>query len=282
MHEIDRILIAKSKKNKKNILSILWSSLKNKFLKKNKHNVPKFSGWGMDISHSLPPWIVKPKKNDELFLQINKTLLDLIDKKKFNLSQFNYFDANYEKILDELKWRHYILFNCCLNLIKDNNNNKINIVECGVCDGLTFYFISKCFELNKIDFEGYLYDSWSKFNFDNKKDLFDYSYLNIDVTKNNLLEFKDKLNFNEGNIPEVFKTAQNPDKVDLLHIDLNSDKATKDTLLFFYERISTNGIIIFDDYGRIDMEKEVIDDFFSNKKGKFFSMPTGQGIFIKS
>ena len=127
-----------------------------------------------------------------------------------------------------------------------------------------------------------MYDSWSKFNFDNEKDLFDYSYLNIDVTKNNLLEFKDKLNFNEGNIPEVFKTAQNPDKVDLLHIDLNSDKATKDTLLFFYERISTNGIIIFDDYGRIDMEKEVIDDFFSNKKGKFFSMPTGQGIFIKS
>ena len=54
----------------------------------------------------------------------------------------------------------------------------------------------------------------------------------------------------------------------MLHIDLNSKEATLSSLDFFYEKVLTGGVIIFDDYGRIEYEKEVIDKFFINKKDK--------------
>tara|TARA_B000000609_G_C23989030_1_gene248742 strand:+ start:244 stop:405 length:162 start_codon:yes stop_codon:yes gene_type:complete len=46
-------------------------------------------------------------------------------------------------------------------------------------------------------------------------------------------------------------------------------------------KISVNGVIIFDDYGRMHLEKEIIDNFLNNKKGIFFPLPTGQALFIK-
>ena len=207
--------------------------------------------------------------------------MKLIIDKKFKLTQFDYFDTNYEKILNELKWRHYIIFNACINLIKNNGTNKKNLTECGVCDGLTFFFIANALKSKNVDFNGFLFDSWSKFSFNNKKDIFDYSYLNVDVAKNNLLEFKENLNFIEGNIPETFKNSHNPEKIDLIHIDLNSSEATLNALNFFYEKINSGGVIIFDDYARIASEKEIIDKFFLNKEGNFISIPTGQSIFIK-
>ena len=58
------------------------------------------------------------EKNDEIFNKINHEILELILNKHFKLSQFDYFDTDYSKIIDELKWRHYIIFNICISLIK--------------------------------------------------------------------------------------------------------------------------------------------------------------------
>ena len=279
MYEIDRILISRSKKNK-NKLSLYWNSLKRKFFKKNRAEKSKFSGWGIEIYHSPPPWQNSRKKNDEIFNKIKNEILELILNKHFKLSQFDYFDTDYSKIIDELKWRHYIIFNICISLIKLKKNN-ISLVECGVCDGLTFFFAAKAMKFNDIKFNGYLYDSWSKFDFQEHKDIFDYSYLNVDTVKKNLCEFKDSLFFNEGNIPEIFDKAQNPKNIDFLHIDLNSEKATLDSLKFFYHKLSQGSMVLFDDYSRILSEKNVIDEFFNDKLGNFISLPTGQAIFIK-
>ena len=282
MYEIDRVLIAKSKSNKKKFLSSIWSLIKRNLFKSSPKKLYKFSGWGMDINHSDPPWETLPTLKDKIFEQINNILLELILKKEFCLTQFEYHNTNYSKILDELKWRHYFIYNACNDIIKNSNNKKKSLVECGVCDGLTFYIMAQCLNINKIEFQGYLYDSWSKFNFDNKKDFFDYSYLNLEITKKNLKQFERNIIFNEGNIPEVFKNSENPQNIDLLHLDLNSGNATKDALMFFYNRINSEGIIIFDDYGRMSLEKQVIDKFFLDKQGNFISLPTGQAIFIKA
>ena len=282
MYEIDRVLIAKSKKSKKKILSLIWRLIKGSLFKRSNKKLYKFSGWGMDINHSDPPWETLPTAKDKVFEQINNLLLERISNKEFCLTQFDFHNTNYSKILEELKWRHYLLYNACNDIIKNSNNKKKNLVECGVCDGLTFYIMAQCFNVNKIEFQGYLYDSWSKFNFDNKKDLFDYSYLNLEITKKNLKQFERNIIFNEGNIPEVFDNSENPKSIDLLHLDLNSGDATRDALMFFYDKINSEGIIIFDDYGRMALEKQVIDEFFLDKQGNFISFPTGQAIFIKS
>lgn len=279
MYEIDRILVSRSKKNK-NKLSLYWNSIKRKLFKRSHAKKSKFSGWGIEIYHSSPPWQNSIKKEDEIFNKINDEILELISKNHFKLSQFDYFDTDYSKIIEELKWRHYIIFNICNDLIKLKKNN-ISLVECGVCDGLTFFFAAKTLKINDIKFNGYLYDSWSKFDFQKDKDIFDYSYLNVDTVKKNLYEFKNNVFFNEGNIPEIFGICQNPKNIDFLHIDLNSDKATLDSLKFFYQKLSKGSIILFDDYSRIISEKNVIDEFFRDKLGNFISLPTGQAIFIK-
>ena len=38
----------------------------------------------------------------------------------------------------------------------------MNIVECGVCDGLAIYYAINAYAKKNYDFKVYLYDSWQK------------------------------------------------------------------------------------------------------------------------
>ena len=88
MYEIDRVLIAKSKKSKKKILSLIWRLIKGSLFKRSNKKLYKFSGWGMDINHSDPPWETLPTAKDKIFEQINNLLLERISNKEFCLTQF--------------------------------------------------------------------------------------------------------------------------------------------------------------------------------------------------
>jgi hypothetical protein len=140
----------------------------------------------------------------------------------------------------------------------------------------------------KFNFKSYLYDSWSVMkdeylDRDEKKLSGSYRYLNLSRTKKNLYIFKKNTTFNRGYIPESFKNSTNPKIVSWLHIDLNSSFATLESLNFFWDKIESCGVIIFDDYGssQYTSTKIVIDKFFENKSGHFFNLPTGQGVFFK-
>ena len=120
MSEIERILNLKEKKLKKNLLSRLNSIIKKSFnntfknyyeFKKFKKKVKTFNGWGLTTTDTIPPWKNKVNKESFLFNKINSDLIDLVDKKEFRLTQFDHKNTDYKKILNELAWRHYILFN---------------------------------------------------------------------------------------------------------------------------------------------------------------------------
>lgn len=288
MLEIERILNAKEKKVKKNFFSKINSSIKkklnsifsnyyefNKFKKKNK----TFNGWGLITTDTVPPWKNQNNNENIFFNKTNENLKDLTDNKNFILTQFEYEDANYRKILDELSWRHYIVFNSVLLASKNGSNNKMSLAECGVCDGLTIYFAVKACELLNIDKKIYLYDAWQNLQNDNLR--FEYDYLNIDITKKNLENFSNNLIFNKGLIPSVFQKAKNPTKINWLHIDLNSSEATQYSLEFFFDKLVSGGVILFDDYGGFRDTRKIVDQFFKSKNGHFINYPTGQGIFIK-
>ncbi len=288
MSEIERILNAREKKGKKNFLSKINFFIKknlniifgnyyefNKFKKKKK----TFQGWGLITTDTVPPWKNQDNKENIFFNKTNENLKDLADSKDFRLTQFDYEDANYRKILDELSWRHYIVFNSVLLAAKNASQNMINLAECGVCDGLTIYFAAEACKLSNIEKKIYLYDAWE--NLGNDKLRFNYDYLNIDITKKNLENFNDNLIFNKGLIPDVFQNAENPAQLDWLHIDLNSSEATKSSLDFFFDKLKLGGVILFDDYGGFEDTRKIIDEFFKNKNGHFTNYPTGQGIFIK-
>lgn len=291
MSEIERILIAKEKVNrKKSYLSKIWKKIKTSLsivfpkiyeIKVNLKKKNTFSGWGMTTNTTSPPWKNLNLKENLFFNKIHKKLIQKVTNKDFKLTQFHYDDANYQKILDECQWRHYIVFNSVLETLKFVEDKEVNLVECGVCDGLTINYAMQACDLKTVKYKSYLYDAWENLDSTNKDLRFNYEYLDIETTKINLKEFSNNIVYNKGFIPQVFKVSNNPEKIHWLHIDLNSNEATKDSLEFFYNKIVNNGSILFDDYGGFEDTRKIIDDFFSNKNGHFINFPTGQGIFYK-
>lgn len=288
MSEIERILNLKEKKLKKSLLSRLNSFIKfffnNTFknyyeFKRFKKKEKTFDGWGLTTTDTIPPWKNKVNKENIFFDKISSNLFDLVNKKEFRLTQFDYKNTDYKKILDELAWRHYIVFNSAILASKNKLLSSINLAECGVCDGLTIYFAIKACEMSNKEKKVHLYDSWETLADDKLR--FKYDYLDIEITKKNLNSFQEDLVFNKGLIPNIFKTATNPSEISWLHIDLNSAEATKSALNFFYDKLISGGIILFDDYGGFDDTRKVIDNFFDDKNGHFVNYPTGQGVFIK-
>jgi len=289
MSEIEKIFFNKWRNKKlknKSFISKKIHFLKNYIKSEKNFNNLSFSGWGMTTTFSKPPWINSKSIDNQNFNNFHDELSHLINKKEFFLSQFYLPDTNYEKILKELKWRSYIIYNSALLSLNFAKGKKFNIVECGVCDGLTVFFALKAYKSQKINFKGYLYDSFGEMKeeyLDNKdKDqLGNYDYLNIEQTKKNLQMFEKDIIFFKGYIPNVFQNGDHPNEISWLHIDLNSSQTTLETMEFFYSKIVENGIMIFDDYGMFETTKEVVDDFLKDKIGHFISYPTGQGMFIK-
>jgi hypothetical protein len=285
--------------SKKSFFSLLFKKIKN-FLKikfplitylypviKGKSKIT-FSGWGMATHSTNPPWYTHNsfKMNIDIynFNITHNIILNLVKKNKFYISQLSTPVA----ALEELKWRHYFIFQTVLFSSKFTSSKKKNIVECGVCDGLTIFYAMMALKKFKFNFKSYLYDSWSVMkdaylDSDEKKLSGSYRYLNLSKTIKNLGIFKQNTIFNKGYIPESFKNSIYPKRVSWLHIDLNSSYATLESLNFFWGKVESGGVIIFDDYGssQYTSTKKVIDKFFENKSGHFFNLPTGQGVFFK-
>ncbi len=60
--------------------------------------------------------------------------------------------------------------------------------------------------------------------------------------------------------------SKNPHlKISLLHIDVDLYEPVKEILEQLYDRVSTGGIIILDDYGTFAGTNKAVDDFFKNK-----------------
>ena len=254
-----------------------------------------FAGWGMTTATN-PPWTYNNNNEIIKFEEINNKLIQLIKDEKFILTQFRMKEEgknrkeeieNYLLTLDAFKWRHLIVYYSFL-LAKKFTQKEMNIVECGVCDGLTIFYAINAYTKKNYDLKVYLYDSWQKMERKHLNDqelhhLGDYNYLNVNITKNNLRDYSENLIFNVGYIPEVLALSNYPKHLSWLHIDLNSSSPTIEALKFFYEKLNSKGVILFDDYGHKSYEptKYVIDNFFNNLDGQLIAFPTGQAMFIK-
>lgn len=250
---------------------------------------PTFSGWGMTTTTTHTPWSSPSGGIDELtdgFLRAQNELIQLVNADEVILSQLPR-----ETVIDTLKelmWRHYIIYWCMIYAIKSTATPNKNIVECGVCDGIGTYFALSAARDQHQDIGCYLYDAWEGM----KKDcLLDtelghegsYSYLQIDNTIRNLSQFKGNIFFNKGFIPDSFATSKNPDRLVLLLIDLNCAIPTIEALDFFFDKLESGGIILFDDYSWFGYEdtKKYVDKWSKNKPGMMLPLPTGQSIFFK-
>jgi O-methyltransferase len=86
----------------------------------------------------------------------------------------------------------------------------------------------------------------------------------------------------KGAIPDILSEV-NIDKVSFMSIDMNTVAPEAAALEFFWPKLVSGGIIIFDDYGFPGHENQKIshDAFAASKNLLIYTSPTGQGILIK-
>ena len=244
--------------------------------------VPKFSGWGMTSIHELP-W--NDPYQGENFRRANENI-----KNQFDFSENTTLTSM--RNLDELRWRHWNISYGVRYCLEFAETEEYNFAECGVAEGVTSFFV-----LSEIDHEEklakksalYLYDAWADMKDEHlldseKHSKGKYKKLSLERTKSNLSNFKTKILFHKGYVPEVLIDSNIPKSICYLHIDLNSSKPTLGALEVFYPRLVKGGIIIFDDYAHSGYEdtKIIVDKFFKGKTGLLQKLPTGQAIYYKN
>ncbi len=235
-----------------------------------------FDGWGMKTVHELP-W--NGGIRNEFFISANQDV-----KKYFDFSSDD--GVNLSNI-DGLLWRHWIVSYCVRHAVEFTGKD-LNLVECGVCDGLTAFFALR--ELNGLGSSArmHLYDAWMPMRkeslLESEKDSAgNYSNITIERVKNNLSEF-DNVIYHPGYIPEsLYSEPSSPEKISYLSIDLNSADPTTAALEYFFPRLLRGGLVLFDDYGWVGYgpTKKCVDKFFADKPGILMPLPTGQAIYYR-
>lgn len=234
-----------------------------------------FNGWGMKTIHELP-W---NGPGNEYFLKANS------DVKKY--FEFSGDDGVELSDIDSLMWRHWIVCYCIRHAVKFTDEIS-NLVECGVCNGLTAYFALSELQGSGSNVKMHLYDAWAPMREDlllesEKKGAGHYSNISVERVKKNLSKF-DNVVYHPGYIPESFHIEPPyPEKISYLHIDLNSAIPTVAALDQFFLRLAKGGIVLFDDYGWLGFRptKEAVDKFFVDKPGILMPLPTGQAIYYR-
>lgn len=85
-----------------------------------------------------------------------------------------------------------------------------------------------------------------------------------------------------GWIPKRFDEVQER-KFRVVHVDVDLYQPTRDSLEFFYPRLSDGGVIIMDDYGFLTCPgaKLAADEFAQLNLIQILHLPTGQGVITK-
>jgi O-methyltransferase len=84
-------------------------------------------------------------------------------------------------------------------------------------------------------------------------------------------------------MPQTFQGLEH-NQFSFVHINCDFYQPTIDCCEFFYPRLVSGGVIVFDDYGFPSCrgEKDAADEFFADKPDRPFVLSTGQGILIKA
>ena len=156
------------------------------------------------------------------------------------------------------------------------------VIECGVFKGISLsrFLTFRSILENNFGRKIYGFDSFGKFPTTNdigdkkffknwkksvgesisKKELskifFDKKFENFELVKGDVFK----------TIPKFIKNNDNM-KIALLHLDMDVYKPTKFVINKLFEKMSSNGIILIDDYSSVKGTTKAIDEFLKTKKG---------------
>lgn len=199
--------------------------------------------------------------------------------------------ANQYSSPDGITWR----FNTLIWAAKQASLVLGDFVECGVYEGDMSWVLTEMVDLNAIGRRLYLYDTFAGFSskYSSPADYPDvpqfFEFADADYRRPGIYEDVTKrfarkpyVSVIQGTVPDIlYSTA--PAQIAFLHLDMNSPGPERAALEFLYDRISSGGIIVFDDYGWVlfRKQKEAADGFMARRGQIVLELPTGQGVVVK-
>jgi O-methyltransferase len=261
----------------------------------------------MSLKHktSLLGNIFKNIKN--LTLDLNKYYL--LPKKDITYAQDQLYTFNNADFMKDPKFlKSYNLGKKTEtgNLLKDNDIHwRIHVlcwaasyakhlpgdfVDCGVNTGIFARAVANYIDFQKLSKKYYLLDTFSGMDpkFSSKDEMARSRILGYGQNKN--LYHKVKKMFSKynvriikGSVPKSLSQVKTK-SVCFLSIDMNSVKPEVSALNYFWPKMVKGGIIILDDYGYPGClnQKRAHDAFAKSKNVEILSLPTCQGLIIKS
>lgn len=199
--------------------------------------------------------------------------------------------ANQYESPDGITWRYNTLIwaaRTCLSLAGD-------FMECGVYRGDMTWMVTQLVDLPGASKKFYIYDTFAGFapkyssaadfpepshyfHFSNEQ----YKAPGIEDYVRRRFQNKEYVVVTKGIVPDILHEIA-PERIAFLHLDMNSPVAETAALEVLFDRISSGGIVVFDDYGwkRFQALKEAADRFMAARGQVILELPTGQGLMIK-
>lgn len=156
-----------------------------------------------------------------------------------------------------------------------------DFVECGCYQGYTARVVADYVDFAKSGKTYWLYDV-----FEHDKAMPHHAMPNHSASLHERVKdrFSDlpSVHVIKGFVPQSFSQGM-PEKVALLHIDMNNVDAEIGALDQLFDRVVAGGLIVFDDYGwlpyRAQMDAE--SAWLRQRNHMVLELPTGQGLVIK-
>jgi predicted O-methyltransferase YrrM len=189
------------------------------------------------------------------------------------------------------RMRHYNL-NCFL---RNTDITKGDVAEIGCFRGLSAYQIAHHIQSREenADVTLHLFDSFEGLSeiqvedkpIDRQQDaakLQEQFACPLETVMKNLKEYN-FIEYYKGWVPTRFDEVKDR-HFSFVHIDVDLYQPIRDSVDFFYPRLTKNGIIVFDDYGysQFPGAKKAVDEYVGSLENVFFTpLVTGQALLIK-
>jgi len=174
--------------------------------------------------------------------------------------------------------RCYILYQASMS----SQDVSGHVAEVGVYKGGTAYLFARTLGNRKL----HLFDTFSGMpEADPIKDLHrkgDFADATFDDVKEFLKEFAGQVHFHPGFFLDT--TRDLAEIWSLVHVDADIYRSVLDSAAYFWPKLATGGIMIFDDYGfpSCPGAKMAVDEYFSRIEKKVgIYLPTGQYFSLK-
>lgn len=198
------------------------------------------------------------------------------------LTEDKTFWRDYSRFMDAGNWHSHDRKYTLKELLKLTRPYAGHFAECGVYNGGSAHFM--CREASMTGRRVHLFDSFEGLSEPgpNDGDYWKAGGLAVSesVVTDRLSEW-DCFDLFKGWIPDGF-TKVNDEHYAFVHLDLDLEAPTRDSLEFFLPRMGPGGIILLDDYGFDSCPgvKRAADTVFADRAENIVLLPTGQGFVV--